>query len=254
MLSRILDEDQKDNVQPLLLKRAGGPATVPSTSAATATPAPKPLAPHPPAPQVMHRAQGGHFQPESVLQDQINTLQRKVAEVEEAANRREQEARQTGFREGEAAGRKQATDQIQPVLDKMAQSIREIGELRPKLRHEAETDVVKLASAIARKILHRELNADPEALSALIRLAMDKIRVNELVRVRVHPQHHAPIQQILTRVTLGAQVELQADPRLQVGGLVIETTRGEFDASVETQLREIERGLTDKLTHAGRHG
>jgi flagellar assembly protein FliH len=200
----------------------------------------------------MHRTEGGHFQPESVLQDQIHALQRSLAELELAATRREQEARQAGFREGEAAGRKQATDQVQPVLDKMGQSIREISELRPKLRHEAETDVVKLATAIARKILHRELNADPESLSALIRVAMEKIRLHELVRVRVHPQHHAAVQQSMTRITLGAQVELQPDPRLQVGGVVIETTRGEFDASVETQLREIERGLTDRLAHAAR--
>jgi flagellar biosynthesis/type III secretory pathway protein FliH len=31
---------------------------------------------------------------------------------------------------------------------------------------------------------------------------------------------------------------------------VVETTRGEFDASVDLQLREIERGLTDRLIHA----
>jgi flagellar assembly protein FliH len=200
----------------------------------------------------MHRTDGGHFAPESQLQEQIHALERKLIEAETAAQQREQQARQAGYRDGEAAGRKQATDQVQPVLDKMAQSIAEIVALRPKLRHEAESDVIKIATAIARKILRRELQADPEALSALVHVAMEKIRAHEMVRVRIHPQHQAAVQQVLTRLMLGAQVELQADPRLQMGGVTIETTRGNYDASVETQLREIERGLTDKLLHAGR--
>ena len=37
------------------------------------------------------------------------------------------------------------------------------------------------------------------------------------------------------------------DPKLPPGGVIIDTRRGEFDASVDLQLREIERGLTDRL-------
>lgn len=247
MLSKILREDQKAAAQPLPWKRSGGGTAI----APVAAPAP-PAKPAVAAPLVMHRTEGGNFAPESTLQERIHVLERQLLEAEAGAKRREQEARQAGLREGEAAGRKQAMDQIQPVLNKLAQSIAEVTALRPKLRHDAESDVIKLATAIARKILHREMQADPEALSALVHVAMEKIRVHELVRVRVHPQHQAAVQQVLTRVLLGAQVELQGDPRLQAGGVIIETTRGNFDASVETQLREIERGLTDKLLHAGR--
>lgn len=235
MLSKILREEQHANAQPLPWKRAGG-----------APPDPKPVTP---TPVVMHRTEGGHFQPESALQDQIHTLQRKIAELEAASERRVQEARQAGRQEGEATGRNGAAAQIQPVLDKLAQSIREVSEMRPKLRHEAETDVVKLALAIAKKILHRELSADPDSISALIHVAMEKIRTHELVRVRVHPQHHSSVQQAMARATMGAQVEILPDPKLSLGGVVVETTRGEFDSSVETQLREIERGLTDRLAH-----
>jgi flagellar biosynthesis/type III secretory pathway protein FliH len=65
--------------------------------------------------------------------------------------------------------------------------------------------------------------------------------------VRVHPQHQPTVQQIVARLSGGVAVEILGDQRLPVGGVVIETTRGEFDASVDVQLREIERGLTDRL-------
>lgn len=242
MLSKILRDDRKDAAQPLSWKRAGG-------AAAPTLNVPKPVAA---APLVMHRTDGGHFQAESALQDQIHALQRKIAELEAASERRAKEAREAALREGEAAGRNQATAQIQPLLDKLAQSIRQVGEMRPKLRHEAETDVVKLALAIAKKILHRELSADPDSISALIRVAMEKIRTHEILRVRIHPQHHPAVQQAVAQATMGAQIEIIPDAKLQLGGVIVETTRGEFDASVETQLREIERGLTDRLAHAGR--
>jgi flagellar biosynthesis/type III secretory pathway protein FliH len=43
------------------------------------------------------------------------------------------------------------------------------------------------------------------------------------------------------------QPELVADPALPPGGLVFETSRGDLEASIDNQLREIERGLTDRL-------
>jgi flagellar assembly protein FliH len=235
MLSRILRDEQKAAVAPLSWARAGGP----DASAAKEPP-----------PVVMQRSDGGQWQDESGLQDEIRALKAQIAELGATTERRVREARESSYREGEVAGRNQGIAQVQPVLDKLAQCIREIAELRPKLRHEAETDVVKLAMAIAKKVLHRELVADPDALSGLIRVAMEKIRVHEIVRVRIHPQQHGPVQQAVGRFAMGAQVEITADTKLPLGGVVVETTRGEFDASVDVQLKEIERGLTDRLLHS----
>ena len=82
-------------------------------------------------------------------------------------------------------------------------------------------------------------------------MAVEKIRVQEILRVRVHPQHQPAVQQILTQMSTGAPIEIFADQKMQLGGVVVETTRGEFDASVDLQLREIERGLTDRLAGRG---
>jgi flagellar assembly protein FliH len=168
--------------------------------------------------------------------------------MEAAAARRVREAREMGNKEGDTAAR----NQLQPVLDKLARSIQEIGDLRAKLRHEAEGDLLKLALAIARKILHRELSADPESIAGLIRVAVEKIRMQEILRVRIHPQHHVAVQQVLARLSTGAPIEIYPDRTMQLGGVVVETTRGEFDASVDLQLSEIERGLTDRLAHGAK--
>ena len=229
MLSKILRGEAAQAVQPVAWRRTvGSPATPTSPTAGV-------------------KSDTGPKQLVTVDQE-IGALHARIAEVEALAERRVREARDTGFREGDAAAR----NQIQPMLEKLAQSIQEVNGLRAKLRHEAESDLVKLALAIAKKILHRELSADPDSISGLIRVAVEKIRVQEILRVRVHPQHHPVVQQILARLSTGAPIEIFADHKLQLGGVVVETTRGEFDASVDLQLREIERGLTDRLAHAAR--
>jgi flagellar assembly protein FliH len=45
----------------------------------------------------------------------------------------------------------------------------------------------------------------------------------------------------------GLAVEVVADAAREPGSVVFESERGNLDASVESQLREIERGLADRM-------
>jgi len=166
--------------------------------------------------------------------------------LEEQGERRAREAREAGRREGEAAGRQAALRDLQPVFDRLAAAIQGAAALRPGLRTQAEADLVKLAIAISRRILNRELATDPDAIAGLARVGLDKIRAQELIRVRVHPDHQEPIRAALARLSASG-VEVVADPVLERGGVTFETLRGRLDVSVETQLREIDRGLADRL-------
>src|SRR2546430_186750 len=176
-------------------------------------------------------------------QDQSARLQREMEQ-------RVQEARAAGAREGEAAGHARAMAELQPVLQRLAKSIEETGGLRARLRAEAEADLIKLALAIAKRVLHREIGIDPEALHGLILGALQKLEGQELSRVRVHPAHAAAVSACLRESRGGCTAEVLPDPPPPVGGIVFETQRGNLDASVESQLQEIERGLADRL---GRH-
>ena len=80
-------------------------------------------------------------------------------------------------------------------------------------------------------------------LAETARLALEKVAMREVVKVRVHPSHAVALHQIAD-----LQPELvEGDPTLQRGDLIVETTRGSLDASVERQLSEIERGFADRM-------
>jgi len=170
-----------------------------------------------------------------------------VARIEREWQQRVAEAHAAGVREGEAAGRGRATAELQPLVERMARTIEELAGLRSRLRREAEADMVKLAMAIARRVIRRELAVDPEALHGLVLGALEKLQLQEVTRVRVHPSQAPAITALLRERPGGAAVEVVADGSGDPGAAVLETARGNLDASVESQLGEIERGLADTL-------
>ena len=158
----------------------------------------------------------------------------------------EREAYKRGLNEGKSLGREQADAEVRPVIERLTQSLAELAALGSKLRRDAEKDVVKLSIAIARRVLHRELTLDPESIAGLIKAALEKLESRELARVRIHPDQQETIHKLLARLS-NARIELVPDSTLNKGDVLFETAHGTVDASVEAQLREIERGLTDRL-------
>lgn len=170
-----------------------------------------------------------------------------LAQLEREWELRVAQARAAGLREGDAAGRSRATAELQPVLERLARSIDELAGLRSRLRREAESDTVKLALAIARRVIRRELAVDPEVLHGLVLGALEKLQAREICRVRVHPAQAADVATLLRKAASGIAIEVVPDGSGDPGAAVFETERGDLDASVDSQLNEIERGLADAL-------
>ena len=156
---------------------------------------------------------------------------------------RVRDVHRAGFAEGESAARRE----IEPAIERLARAIESLASMRGRLRRQAEEDVVRLAMAIARRILRRELAVDPEAVEGLAQAALQRLQSEETARVRAHPALVPALVSALARVAPGQAIEVVADAGRQAGDVVFETERGNLDASVETQLQEIERGLADRL-------
>jgi len=155
------------------------------------------------------------------------------------------QAHAQGRQEGEAAAHSQAQAQIADLAGRLARSIEELTGLRPRLRHEAEREIVALSLAIARRVLHREMTIEPEAVLGLLKAALERLDIRELHRIRVHPDTALLLAKHIEKIGVPQRVELIADPALERGALVLESGSGSLDASVETQLAEIERGFAD---------
>jgi flagellar assembly protein FliH len=175
-------------------------------------------------------------------------LKRRLADLERTRQIELTRARESAFQDGLRQGREQAASEVKAATDRFAQMLRDLSSLRRKVRNDAEMDVLKLSLAIARRILHREVATDPEAIQGLVHAALEKLQNREVSCVRVSPSSVEAVRSALERAGSTPAIQVLADPSLKDGGLVFETTLGELDASIDTQLQEIQRGFADRLS------
>jgi flagellar assembly protein FliH len=159
----------------------------------------------------------------------------------------ERDAHQRGFAEGKALGKEQAAAELGPVVDRLGRSLVSLSSLRSRIRKDAEKELLTLAIAVARRVVHRELTLDPESMGGLIKVALEKLQAREACRVRVNPAQEEAVRASLERFSTSNKIEVVTDTSLQNGDLLFETAHGTLDASIEAQLREIERGFADRL-------
>lgn len=184
------------------------------------------------------------------LRAQIESLRAELANTRAEADRRVHEALATGKREGELAARQALEPQINAEISKLRDLIRSVLSAGAKLRSHAEEDLVRLAVAIARRVLHREVTVDADAITGLIKAAFQRLDQREIHQVRTDPDSLKTLQEVVRHLGAPPAVKLVADQSLRRGSLVIETTRGTLDASIDTQLQEIQRGFIDVVNEA----
>lgn len=173
--------------------------------------------------------------------------QSRVAELEKLAEQRIREAREAGRAEGEAQAKVRAAEEVRATIERLAKAIAELDQYRGQLLRQTEVDAVRLSIAIARRVLRRELTVDPAAIEGLVRAALERLQSQESCRVRMHPDFTPALRDCVERMGMEGRVEIIPDAAQEPGAAVFETSRGSLNASIESQLKEIERGLVDRF-------
>ena len=178
---------------------------------------------------------------------EVAALRKQLEELKVAAEQQVRAAFEQGFHQGENAARQKLETDYRSAIERLGAAIAEVSGSRAETLRRAESDTVRLSIEIARRVLHRELSVDPHALEGLIKAALDKLRDQEIIRVRAHGDLIRMLTDCMARHGRGQGIEILHDPSRPPGGVVFEISRGCLDASLDTQLREIERGLVDQL-------
>jgi len=152
-----------------------------------------------------------------------------------------------GFEEGRNAGEEAALNEHRAKLSELISSLTiaasELNTSRQRLEAEADTEVLKLAVAIARRATHRQVAGDASIVLDSVRSAMRLVVHACNIRIAVHPQSRATLNDAIPKLkaewpTL-QHVELLDDVSLAPGGCRIFTNAGEVDADLDQQIDRI---------------
>jgi len=152
-------------------------------------------------------------------------------------------ARQEGLSQGRREGWERARQEVTPLLQALRGALEELRSLRDRVMRELEGELVELALAIARIVVHRELTQGgipPQ----LVKEALEALpRKGELV-LRLNPADLEVLKRLGGKALEGVRVkEDQGMPR---GGCVVEGELGRVDARPEVQIEEIARRLRER--------
>jgi flagellar assembly protein FliH len=117
----------------------------------------------------------------------------------------------------------------------------------------AEHEVVKLALAIAARILRREAQMDPLLLTGAARVALGQLSASTEVRLRVPAADLDLWTEAMALIpNLPLRPAVVGEDGLRLGDCVLETGLGTVDLGIRAQLAEIERGFFDRAGCAAR--
>jgi flagellar assembly protein FliH len=137
--------------------------------------------------------------------------------------------------------------EIRKTREGIGRAIEEFSRQREQYFHEVQSEVVDLALAIARHILHRESQIDPRLLAGLVNYELEQLETATSVRLFVSPDEFEDWTKIVP--VMPHTVELAFDKALTAGEVRVETELGSTTISFERELKEVERGFLDLLSH-----
>ena len=109
-------------------------------------------------------------------------------------------------------------------------------------------DILEISVDIAKTILKKEIESDPQVLINTIVDVLNNISKSEpKVTIRVKPQAVQFIKDTIPNMTyeygIDSKINIVADPSIDDGGCVFQTNNGIVDASINTQLEIIKKAL-----------
>jgi len=155
----------------------------------------------------------------------------------------EQEIFAKGFAQGQQAGAAAAQQETAALAKKLAATLDDLMRVRNEMIRHTEKQMVQLALAVARRVVHREVSIDAGLLVTMMRVALERVSDAARVTVRLNPIDHKSVLAVHDGAVVSDQVTLTADPRVVRGGCRVESEYGEIDAGVDAQIEEIARAL-----------
>lgn len=169
-------------------------------------------------------------------------------EAKDVRRQAEIQGKQAALQAAEVAVKARLEQQLQTLIPALTKAIDEIKLAKQTWLASWEQSAVRVAAAIAERIVRRELSQSPEITLSLVREALELAAGAGRITLRLNPQDHAllsvKVQQLSGPIGALAPTDIVADPQVTPGGCIVNTEFGEIDQRLESQLARIEQELT----------
>ncbi|PKN20795.1 MAG: hypothetical protein CVU71_03170 [Deltaproteobacteria bacterium HGW-Deltaproteobacteria-6] len=154
---------------------------------------------------------------------------------------------QDAYGKGYAEGLKSQDKNVAAKLDVLTTATKTIPQIKKDILQKGEEQMVKLAIAIAEKILQQEVSTRKEIILEVLKGALKNIAETDGMKIHLNPQDFRYMMEVKKDFLQSFEgirnMVFEEDSSVKRGGAVVETMFGEVDARLENQLKEIKTAL-----------
>lgn len=193
----------------------------------------------------------------------VESIRKQVREMLELAESQvesiRKQAHDRGFEQGQRQGLEKASELIEQrakeladkavrenlatTLPAMQSAVSALVVERDRWLTEWESTAVRLAAAIAHRLINRHLELDPNGSKEMLRNALQLAAGSPQIRLRLHPEDAVRLGEygadVVRAMASCGQAQVIPDASLSRGGCIIDTQHGTIDAQIETLLQRI---------------
>lgn len=188
-------------------------------------------------------------QAETILKDNKEKCNK---ELEEANKKKEMifsESKENGFQKGFEEGKNKAIKDIHSKMDSLIEefqnTIDRVNSERDKIFLSLKDEIGKLIISYVKKIIKLELNTNKDIIFSNIESALHKISSKESITIILSKEDIANVEEhaddIKKKIRGLKNIRFMAEPYISKGGCIIETDFGSIDATIKSQIFELEK-------------
>lgn len=182
----------------------------------------------------------------------VTRAEQLLAEAEERSRQKEREGFEKGLEEGRAQGLAEAKQRLEPVVAAVEEACRKLEQHRKALLWDCEKSLARMAVAVARCVLRREVKADIQAVGEMVSHAIKEVEMNDILSLNIHPDDWDALNEVglvgeEAAINLPRGIQVVRDESVGRGGCVIRSEEGSIDGRLDEQLSAILARFEDEL-------
>lgn len=154
---------------------------------------------------------------------------------------------QDAYAKGYAEGIKSQNKELLSAIEALATATKSLPLIKKHMMEKGEEQMVKLAFAIAEKIIQQEVATRKDVIMGVLKGAIKNVADTEGMKIRLNTQDFRYMMEVkkdfLQSFDGIRNVVFEEDSSIKRGGAVVETMFGDVDARLENQIKEIRAAL-----------
>ena len=165
------------------------------------------------------------------------------------------EAKKNAYGEGREQGFKEGEEEVARLVGRLHEMLNAASDKRQELLKHTEKQIIDLVLLISRKVVKVISESEKKVVVENVKQALDKVKGETEIIIKVNTQDLALTtrnkKQFIASVESLKGVTVEEDSRIKPGGCIIETSFGDIDARIQTQLDVIEERIRELIPIQG---